>query len=158
MSKKNLKAFILLLIAMFISEILNGIIYYGFYIFVDWSVSDNFIEIICRIIVAIFALLSYLFIGKKIFSKIDGEKAKRKIVIILTVIIAISYPVSAQFSISYGLFYDVYWSMCSPITYLLLLPFLLIEHAMPILYGILFTVFSPISVILIWLFSLIRKA
>ena len=163
MNRNNLKIFILLLFAIFILTIMNGIVYYSFYFFIDWYnskdalyMSQDNIDIICRIVVAIFALLSYWQIGKKIFSKINTEKGKKRITIILGVMIAISYPLSAQFSISYGLFYDIYWSMCSPIAYVLLLPLLFKEHTTPLLSEMLLTIFSPISVVLIWLFSKIK--
>jgi len=162
MSKKNLKYFLIVFLSLIIAEILNGIVFLISYFSVEQLVnksilpkmSEENIDIICQIVVAIFAIIQYLFISKKVFCKHSDEKTKRNVLIILAVIIAVSYPLSAHFSILSGLFYSTHWSMCSPIAYVLLLP--LMGKEIPILYGILFTILSPISVLLIWLFSKIK--
>lgn len=167
MNRKNLKYFLLLLLSMLISEILNGIVYLLSYHFISWDrlvekgfisymTADN-VDIISRVLVAIFAIFSYAFIGKIILCKFTDEVYKRKAVIILAVIIVLSYLLVAYFSIQSGwFFYSIHWSMCSPIAAVLLLPFQFMEKTIPMLSEILFVLFSPISVLLIWLFSKIN--
>lgn len=162
MNKKDLKYFLILFLSLLVTEILNEIVFLISYFSVDKLVNKAIlpkmsmenIDIICRILVAIFAIIQYLFISKKVFCKHSDEKMKRNVLIILAVIIVVSYPLSARFAISSGLFYSTHWSMCSPIAYVLLLP--LMNKGLPILYGILSTILSPISVLLIWLFSKIK--
>lgn len=161
MNKKDLKHFFILLISMVVSEILNGIVYLSSYSLIGYFITKDFIsyvteekiDIICRIIVAIFAVISYFFISKKVLCKFGNEKYKHIALVLLSIIILLSYPLSAHFSILSGWFYSIHWSMCSPIAYVLVLPFLLLEKTIPILYEILFVLLSPISVLLIWLFS-----
>ena len=81
MNKKDLKLFFILLISMIVSEILNGIVYLSSYSLIDYFITKDFIsyvteekiDIICRIIVAIFAVISYFFISKKVLCKF-GDK------------------------------------------------------------------------------------
>ena len=160
-NKKYIKCFFVLLLSMIVLEILNGIVYLFTYFTLNSIITKGFIpyiteesvDIICRITVAVFSIISYFFIGKKILGKYDDNKYKRNVLIVLAVTIALSYPLAAYFCIQIGLFYSIHWSMCSPVTYILLSPILLIEETIPLLYEILFTLLSPISVLLIWLFS-----
>lgn len=164
MNRKDLKHFFILLISMVISEILNGIVYLSSYSLIEYFITKILIsymtaekiDIICRIIVAIFAVLSYLFMSKKIFCKFSSERSKHIALVLLSIIIFLTYPLSAYFSILSGWFYSIHWSMCSPVADVLLLPFLFLEETIPMLYEVLFVLLSPISILFIWLFSKIN--
>lgn len=164
MNRKDLKYFFILLISMVVSEILNGIVYLSSYFLIHnfiakdlmSHISGESIDIICRILVVIFAVLSYLFMSKKIFCKFSNEKSKHIALVLLSIIIFLTYPLSAYFSILSGWFYSIHWSMCSPVADVLLLPFLFLEETIPMLYEVLFVLLSPISILFIWLFSKIN--
>lgn len=161
MKRENIKSFFILLIIMFVSEILNCIIYLLFLSLINQLIANGVIppisgektDIISRIIVAVFALLIYYLVGKTIFSRIGDERAKRNIAILMSIIIALSYPIIAHFSIMFEIFYSIHWSMCSPIADVLLLPFTFTKNTVPILFEVVFILLSPISIMLIWLFS-----
>lgn len=164
MNKKDLKYFFILLISMVISEILNGIVYLSSYSLIEYFITKILIsymtaekiDIICRIIVAIFAVLSYLFMSKKIFCKFSNKRSKHIALVLLSVIIVLSYLFARFSSPMGGLLNSIHLSMCSPVAYALYLPFLMTENTIPLLSDLLFILLSPISVLLIWLFSKIN--
>lgn len=160
MNRKDLKHFFILLISMVISEILNGIVYLSSYSLIEYFITKILIsymtaekiDIICRIIVAIFAVLSYLFMSKKIFCKFSNERSKHIALVLLSVIIVLSYLFARFSSPMGGLLNSIHLSMCSPVAYVLYLP----ETTIPLLTDLLLALLSPISVLLIWLFSKIN--
>lgn len=164
MNRKDLKYFFILLISMAISEILNGIVYLSSYFLIHnfiakdlmSHISGESIDIICRILVVIFAVLSYLFISKKIFCKFSNERSKRIALVSLSVIIVLSYLFARFFSPMGELLNSIHWSMCSPVTYTLFLPFYMTGTTIPLLSDLLLALLSPISVLLIWIFSKIN--
>ncbi len=164
MNRKDLKYFFILLISMVVSEILNGIVYLSSYFLIHnfiakdlmSHISGESIDIICRILVVIFAVLSYLFMSKKIFCKFSNERSKHIALVLLSVIIVLSYLFARFYSSMVGLFNTIHLSMCSPVAYALYLPFLMTENTIPLLSDLLFILLSPISVLLIWLFSKIN--
>ena len=87
MNRKNLKYFFILLISMAISEILNGIVYLSSYFFINNFIAKDLIshisvesiDIISRILVVIFALLSPISVLLIwIFSKINMKNSNSR--------------------------------------------------------------------------------
>lgn len=91
----------------------------------------------------------YFCVGIKIFDKIGDEKTKKYSMIITAILIAVSYPVSEILTIVTGQYYLIHMMICSPIASLMAKP----VGGIPYLYELLLVLFSPISVLLIWLFS-----
>lgn len=149
MDKIGLKKLLILPLALFVTEILNGIIFIAV---CNLTINDT----IRFIVLAVFSLLMYYFIGKKIFAKIKDEKFKKDTAIIASILILVSYPLSLfiafVFRIEMLLNHIAY---CSPIANLIAIPFSTFQN--DILSVILITIFSPISVVLIWLFSKVKK-
>ena len=148
MDKINFKKFLILPLALFVTEILNSIIFIAI---CHLTINDT----IRFSVLAVFSLLMYYFIGKKIFAKITDEKTKKYSAVITSVLIMISYPFSEILSRITGEFFIVHIAYCSPIANLIAIPFSTFQN--DILSVILITIFSPISVVLIWLFSKIKK-
>lgn len=157
MNKKNLKILLLLLIIIFVLEVLNVIVYSLFNFFIipkifPAIISGEKIDVLSHLFVTIFAIITYYIIGKKIFINIDSKNAKCKIAIVLAIIIVISYLIINFFVFS-DLFIAIHWDFFSPVAYTLLLPLQFSENNIPFLFELLLILLSPISVLLIWLFS-----
>ena len=148
MGKISFKKFLILPLALFVTEILNSIIFIAI---CNLTINDT----IRYIVLAVFSLPMYYLIGKKIFAKITDEKAKKYSAVITSVLIMISYPLSEYLTEITGEYFIVHIAYCSPMANIIAIPFSTFQN--DILSVILITIFSPISVVLIWLFSKIKK-
>lgn len=138
--KKCTKYFLLLTLALLITEIFNGVIVFGLNKFLDGRE---------EIISVCVSLILYFIFGKVFFSKITDNKSFYKSMIYAAIMIVISYIVSLSLTVSTGGYFLLHMEICSPVGNLLAYPF----SEIPVLYELLLFLFSPISVVLIWLFS-----
>lgn len=146
---------------MFLTEILNLIFYFllnlcfSFYISKATPTKDIYIyiykDVTIEIILMLFSLLIYYFISKKIFVNFGDSKIQKYSAIITAILVIISYPVSELITQITGEYFIIHMQICSPIAYLIAMPFSTstINH----LYEIILMLFSPVSILLIWLFS-----
>lgn len=138
--KKCTKYFFLLILALAITEMFNGVIVFGFNKFLD--VKGEFVSVCV-------SLILYFIFGKVFFSRITDNKSFNKSVIYVAIMIVISYIVSLLLTVLTGSYFLFHMAICSPVGNLLAYPFSEISG----LYELLLFIFSPISVLLIWLFS-----
>lgn len=163
MNKKDLKSFFVLLISMAISEVLNMILYvFSYFLVVDlnkkYYISDSvaeYTDIICLVIISAFSLLSYFIIGKNVLCKFS-EKNKRNALIILAIFTLI-FCMFIRFN-GFGVLFGVLigslcLEACSPIPYLLFSLFSLSNYDTLFFLELLYIFCTPVSVVLIWLFS-----
>lgn len=148
MGKISFKKFLILPLALFVTEILNSIIFIAI---CNLTINDT----IRFSVLAVFSLLMYYFIGKKIFAKITDEKTRKYSAVVTSALIMISYPLSEYLAEITGEYFIVHIAYCSPIANLIGIPLSSIQN--DILSMTLLTILSPISVVLIWLFSKIKK-
>lgn len=149
MKKINLKELFLLPVWIFITEILNTI-----FLSVLGFLSEN--DTVRYVVLAILSLLMYYYIGKKILVKLNDNKIGRYSFYITSVLIMLSYPFSEFLTRKTGVYFIFHMLVCSPIANLMVMPFDLIDMPYEIAI-LLYALFSPVNVILIWLFSKIRK-
>ena len=140
MGKIKFKQMLILPLALFVTEILNSIVF-GI---VCYLTENDEIRLIT---VAIFSLVMYYFIAKKIFVRINDKKTKKYSVIITSVLIMISYPFSQYLTEKTGEYFIAHLVLCSPIANFLVAPF---NENLSMIF---LAIFSPVSVVLIWLFS-----
>lgn len=143
--KKDLKYSLLLLLSIVATEIINGIIVFCLGKFLDGK--EEYVIIFVSIFI-------YFILGKLLFSRITDTESFRKSVIYVSIIIMLSYIVSLGATIATGIYFIFHIMICSPIGNLLAYPFSEISP----LYEVLLCVFSPISVLLIFLFSRTKKS
>lgn len=158
MKKENIKEIFILPIMLIISEVINFIIMFGTREIITKFVSEeNFtyeffkrLDNISFFVIIIVSLLIYLCVGIKIFDKIGDEKTQKYSMIITAILIVVSYPVSELLTIVTGqYYYFIHMMICSPIASLIAA----LAGDIPYLYELLLILFSPVSILLIWLFS-----
>lgn len=135
-----MKYSIWLLLSIIVTEIINGIIVLCF---------DKFINGKYTVAIISASLIMYFLLGNMFFSKLTDQKSFGKSAIYVSIIIVISYILSIGATMSTGIYFIVHMEICSPIGNVLAYPF----SEIPILYESLLIIFSPISILLIWLFS-----
>ncbi len=138
--KNSMKYSIWLLLSIIVTEIINGIIVLCF---------DKFINGKYTVAIISASLIMYFLLGNMFFSKLTDQKSFGKSAIYVSIIIVISYILSIGATMSTGIYFIVHMEICSPIGNVLAYPF----SEIPILYESLLIIFSPISILLIWLFS-----
>lgn len=138
--KNSMKYSIWLLLSIIVTEIINGIIVLCF---------DKFIDGKYTVAIISASLIMYFLLGNMFFSKLTDQKSFGKSAIYVSIIIVISYILSIGATMSTGIYFIVHMEICSPIGNVLAYPF----SEIPILYESLLIIFSPISILLIWLFS-----
>lgn len=155
--KNVLKKTVILSVSLFAVEIVNYIVSI---LIMEWSASfveqfhdaykirDNVISVVIDFI----SLIMYFIIGRIVFVRFSSEEKKYSAIIVSALII-ISYPASMLLTYLTGDYYIVHMELCSPLCAYLVYPLRNIYG----LYEILYTIFSPISVVLVWLFSKIGK-
>ena len=141
--KNSLKYSIWLLLSIIVTEIINGIIVLCFDKFINGKYTAAIISA---------SLIMYFLLGNMFFSKLTDRQSFCKSVIYVSIIIVISYILSIGATISTGIYFIIHMEICSPIGNVLAYPF----SEIPILYESLLCIFSPISILLIWLFSKIN--
>lgn len=159
MNKKDLESFFVLLISMAISTVLNMILYvFSYFLVVDlnkkYYISYSVVEytdIICLVIISAFSLLSYFIIGRNVLCKFS-EKNKRNALIVLAILTLI-FCMFIRFSGFGVLIGSLCLEVCSPITYLLFSLLALIDNDLPFFFELLYIFCTPISVLMIYLFS-----
>lgn len=161
MRKIVLKRSLILCVIIFILELLNLILYYFLRNFIASFIFKSTIdeiydksEVISYIVLIIFSLFSYYYIGKKIFVKLGSKNTRQYVAINSSIIIMLSYPVSEFITQITGEYFTIHLMVCSPIAYLMAIPFSKNE----ITFVVVLVLFSPISVLLIWLFSRTKKS
>lgn len=137
MNKFFYKNFFVLFIALAVTEIINGIII--FYFGEKLPYGGYYLT-------AVLSVVMYFIIGIG-FSKIGNDKSRKYALITIAVLIMISYPLSMIISMATGQYYLIHMIICSPIAYIITPP---LDGAIGDYINILL---SPISVVLIWLFS-----
>lgn len=163
MNKAILKKTFILPVIMFITEILNTILFIalsfcisvlGFESYMLGNTYSKTKDMIIEILLMFFSLLMYYFIGQKIFKNLGDDKIKKYSAIFTSVIIIISYPVSEFLTQITGEYFITHFVVCSPIAYLMSIPFSAstINH----LWESVLALLSPISVLFTWLFSKIE--
>ena len=135
-----MKYSIWLLLSIIVTEIINGIIVLCF---------DKFINGKYTVAIISASLIMYFLLGNMFFSKLTDQKSFGKSAIYVSIIIVISYILSIGATMLTGIYFIVHMEICSPIGNVLAYPF----SEIPILYESLLIIFSPISILLIWLFS-----
>lgn len=138
--KNSMKYSIWLLLSIIVTEIINGIIVLCF---------DKFIDGKYTVAIISASLIMYFLLGNMFFSKLTDQKSFGKSAIYVSIIIVISYILSIGATMLTGIYFIVHMEICSPIGNVLAYPF----SEIPILYESLLIIFSPISILLIWLFS-----
>ena len=138
--KNSMKYSIWLLLSIIVTEIINGIIVLCF---------DKFINGKYTVAIISASLIMYFLLGNMFFSKLTDQESFGKSAIYVSIIIVISYILSIGATMSTGIYFIVHMEICSPIGNVLAYPF----SEIPILYESLLIIFSPISILLIWLFS-----
>lgn len=138
--KNSLKYSIWLLLSIIVTEIINGIIVLCF---------DKFINGKYTVAIISASLIMYFLLGNMFFSKLTDRRSFCKSVIYVSIIIVISYILSIGATMLTGIYFIVHMEICSPTGNVLAYPF----SEIPILYESLLIIFSPISILLIWLFS-----
>lgn len=138
--KNSMKYSIWLLLSIIVTEIINGIIVLCF---------DKFINGKYTVAIISASLIMYFLLGNMFFSKLTDQKSFGKSAIYVSIIIVISYILSIGATMLTGIYFIVHMEICSPIGNVLAYPF----SEIPILYESLLIIFSPISILLIWLFS-----
>lgn len=148
MTKNKLKYTLMLLLSLAITEIINGIIFV-----VSLGKKDYFNGSEEWLMILI-SLILYFVTGKFIVSKFNDKKCKDRALLVTGIIIIFSSFFSMGLSISTGQYYLIHMTICSPIGTFLAKP----AENVPYLYELLLIMFSPISVLLIWLFSRTKKS
>ena len=143
MIKNKIRYTLILLLGLVISEIINGIIFVNS-LFKKGGVNDLEEGLMISV-----SLILYFIMGNIIKRKFNDKRSKDKALLITGKIIMFSYIFSIGLSLSTGQYYIIHMMICSPIAGLITEP----VDDIPYLYEMLLTFFSPISVVLIWLFS-----
>ncbi len=143
MTKNKLKYTFILLLCLAISEIINGII------FVLSLGKDNYFNGSEEGLMILISLILYFVTGKFIVSKFNDKKSKNRALLVTGIIIVLSYLFSMGISINTGQYYLIHMTICSPVGAFMAGP----AENIPYLYELLLTLFSPVSVLLIWIFS-----
>lgn len=141
--KKCFKYSLLLLSSIIAIEIINGIIVFCFDKILNGK--EEFVTIFV-------SLFMYFILGKICFSKLTDRESFRKAIIYVSIAIIVSYILSIGATMITGVYFIIHMEICSPIGNILAYPF----SKIPLLYELLLCIFSPVSVLLIWLFSKIN--
>lgn len=157
MKKIVLKKSFILCIILFFLELLNLIILYvlrssiAYFLSKSTNIDNvyNVSEAISYIVLIIFSLFCYYYIGRKIFAKFGSKNIKKYVAIISSIIIILSYPFSEFITRISGEYFIIHLMVCSPIAYVMSIPF----SANEIIWVVFLALISPISVLFIWLFS-----
>ena len=143
MIKNKIKYTLILLLGLVISEIVNGII------FVNFSNKKGYFKSNEEALTIFVSLIFYFIMGIIVKYKFDDKRSSDKAFIITGKIVMFSYIFSIGLSISTGQYYLIHMMICSPIASLIAG----LAEDIPYLYELLSFLLSPISVVLIWLFS-----
>ena len=154
-----LKKTVILSLLLLSSEIINAIVCFFAQewsaFFIDkfnlpddaYRVRDN----ISDVAMVIISLIMYFIIGRKVFAKFNSEEKKYS-AIIVSVLMVLSYPVSELLTEISGVYFIGHMMICLPLAYVITMLFSEIEINY-FLSIIIFGLLSPISVVLVWLFS-----
>lgn len=143
MIKNKIKYTLILLLCLTIAEIINAIIFV--YSFSKENYFNGFeVEIMASI-----SLILYFFMGIIIHWTFKDKKSKDWALLTTGKIIMFSSFLSMVISMSTGQYYLIHMMICSPIATLMTKP----VDDIPMLYELLLILFSPVSALLIWLFS-----
>ena len=138
MKKLFVRSFFMLFITLAVTELINGIIIFYFGEMLPHS---------GYYLAAVLSVVMYFIIGIG-FSKIGNDKSRKYVLITMTVLIMFSCPFSMIISIATGQYYMLHMMICSPIANLFATPFEETSN-----WELIISLLSPISVLLIWLFS-----
>lgn len=158
-----LKKTVILSLLLSASEIINAIVCFfaqewSAYFKNRFNLSDDVYSIrdnVSYAVMAIVSLILYYVIGRKIFAKFSSEEKKYS-AIIVSILMVLSYPASELLTEIFGVYFIGHMMICSPLAYVISMFFSEIEinyFLSIIILGLL----SPISVLLIWLFSKIGR-
>lgn len=142
--KKELKYSLLFLLSVVVTEIVNGMIVFCL---------GKFLKGNEEYVIIFTSLLMYFILGRILFSKVTDTGSLRKAVFYASVTIMISYLAALGATAATGIYFIFHIMICSPVGNLLAYPF---SELSP-LYEVLLCVFSPVSVLLVWLFGRIKK-